>query len=126
MEKWRKRTNLNLCILNDGSNTYLHPGNGSYSSIDITIVDASLLLDLLWSVHDDFCGSDHFPIIDEGNDPLKTDCKENRKLNKADWTLFENLCLQNILTKEFENKTDPVQKFTDILIHIASKCITKT
>ena len=29
---------LNLCILNDGSNTYLHvhPGNGSYSSIDLT------------------------------------------------------------------------------------------
>jgi hypothetical protein len=26
----------NLCILNDGSITYLHPGNGSYSSIDTT------------------------------------------------------------------------------------------
>ena len=30
------------------------------------------------------------------------------------------------MTKEFENKTDPVPKFTDILIHIASKYITKT
>ena len=46
--------NLNLCILNDGSNTNLHPGNGSYSSTDLTIVDPSLLLDLHWSVHDDF------------------------------------------------------------------------
>jgi hypothetical protein len=35
----------NLCILKDGSRTYLHPGNGSYSSIDI--------LDLNWIVHDD-------------------------------------------------------------------------
>ena len=34
-------SNLNLCILNDGSNTYLHLGNGSYSSIDLTIVDPS-------------------------------------------------------------------------------------
>ena len=28
-------TNYNLCILNDGSNIYLHPGIGYYSSIDI-------------------------------------------------------------------------------------------
>ena len=27
-------SNLNLCILNDGSNTYLHPGIGSYFSKD--------------------------------------------------------------------------------------------
>ena len=31
--------NRNLCILNDCSYIYLHPGNGSYSSIDLTIVD---------------------------------------------------------------------------------------
>ena len=91
-------SNINLCILNDGSNTYLNPGNGSYSPIDLTMVDPSLLLDLHWSVHDDFCSSDHFPIIFEGIDPLKTDCTENWKLKKADWILFENLCLQNILT----------------------------
>ena len=48
-------SNLNLCILNDGSNTYLRPCNGSFSSIDLTIVDPSLLLDLHRSVHDDFC-----------------------------------------------------------------------
>ena len=70
--------------------------------------------------------SDHFPIIVEGNDPVKIDCIENWKLNKADWTLFKNLCLQNILTEEFGNEMDPVQKFTDSSIHIASKCILKT
>ena len=56
-------SNLYLCILNDGSNTYLHPGNDSYSSTDLTIVDPSLFLDLQWSVHDNFCGCDHYPII---------------------------------------------------------------
>ena len=60
-------SNLNLCILNDGSNTYVHPGNCTYSSIDLTLVDPSLPLDLHWTVHDDLCGSD----------PLKTDCTEN-------------------------------------------------
>ena len=34
-------SNLHLCLLNDGSHTYLHPGNGSFSSIDLTIVDPS-------------------------------------------------------------------------------------
>jgi hypothetical protein len=26
-----------LCIFNDGIDTYLHPGNGSYSAIDLDI-----------------------------------------------------------------------------------------
>ena len=52
-----------LCIFNDGTDTYLHPGNGSYSAIDLTVTDPSLLLDFSWKVHDDLCGSDHFPII---------------------------------------------------------------
>jgi hypothetical protein len=28
-----------LCIFNDGTDTYLHPGNGSYSAIDLTGTD---------------------------------------------------------------------------------------
>jgi hypothetical protein len=34
-----------LCIFNDGTDTYLHPGNGSYSAIGLTVTDPSLLLD---------------------------------------------------------------------------------
>ena len=70
LSKMHVLSNLNLCILNDGSNTYLHPGNGSYSSIDLTIVDP-LLLDFHWTVHCDLCGSYHCPIIVKGWDPLK-------------------------------------------------------
>ena len=40
-----------LCIFNDGTDTYLHPGNGSYSAIDVA--DPYLLLDFSWKVHDD-------------------------------------------------------------------------
>ena len=32
-----------LCIFNDGTDTYLHPGNGSYSAIDLTVTYPSLL-----------------------------------------------------------------------------------
>lgn len=52
-----------LCTFNDGSSTFLHSGNGTYSSIDLTICDPSLLTGFSRHVHDDFCGSDHFPII---------------------------------------------------------------
>ena len=73
---------LNLCILNDGSNTYLHPGNGSYSSIDLTIVDPLLLIDLDWSVHDDLCGNDHFPIFVTTKDRFENDSIKNWNFRK--------------------------------------------
>ena len=46
----------NLSILNNGSSTYLHPGTGSTSAIDISICQPSLFLDLSWSAHEDLCG----------------------------------------------------------------------
>ena len=55
--------NHSLCILNDGSYTYLHPGYGTYTAIDLTITQPNLLLDFSWRVLDDLCGSDHFPIV---------------------------------------------------------------
>ena len=74
-------SNLNLCILNDGSNTFtpgqwllfLHWLNNSrpFLSFRFTLV-------CTWR----FCGSDHFPIIVEGNDPLKTDFTENCNLTR--------------------------------------------
>ena len=70
-------SHLNLCILNDGSNTYLHPGNGFYSSIDLTIVDPSFFIDLNWSVYDDLCGSYYFPIFVNANDCFENDSIKN-------------------------------------------------
>jgi exonuclease III len=67
----------NLCILNDGSNTYLHPGNGTYTSIDISLTDPTLACDLSWTVHDDLCGSDHFPIIIEDIIPSNNNQNQN-------------------------------------------------
>jgi hypothetical protein len=48
---------LHICSYRDQS------GNGSYSAIDLTVTDPSLLLDFSWKVHDELCGNDHFPII---------------------------------------------------------------
>ena len=64
----------NLCLLNDKSHTYLHPGHGTYSSIDLTISSPSIVLDLAWEVGDDVCGSDHFPILILIKPPLPSEC----------------------------------------------------
>jgi len=69
--------NTNLCILNTKCSTYLHPAIGSRTSIDLSICDPSLMLDLLWTVHDDLCGSDHFPILIKTNKPASFPCPIN-------------------------------------------------
>ena len=43
----------NLLLYNNKSYTYLHPGTGTYSAIDLTFADSSFFLDYSWKVHDD-------------------------------------------------------------------------
>ena len=52
-----------LWIYNNRTNIYLHPVTGTYSVIDLTICDPNLFLDYDGKVHDDTCGSGHFPIL---------------------------------------------------------------
>ena len=54
---------MDLCILNDGSSTYIHPATGSTSTLDLSICGHSLVLDYEWNIHEDLYGSDHFPMI---------------------------------------------------------------
>ena len=76
-----------FCIFNDGTDTYLHPGNGSYSAIDLTVTDPSLLLYFSWKVNDDLCVSDHFPIILDSLNSTLGERPTRYKFDKADWTL---------------------------------------
>ena len=52
-----------LCLWNDGSPTYIHPATGSFSAIDLSLCSPSLFMDFEWEVHDDLCGSGHFPTL---------------------------------------------------------------
>lgn len=61
--KGKKLSNNDLRLLNNGSNTYLHPGHGTYSTTDLRICEPELLLDFLWQTWDDLCGSGDFPFI---------------------------------------------------------------
>ena len=76
-----------FCIFNDGTDTYLHPGNGSYSAIDLTVTDPSLLLYFSWKGNDDLCVSDHFPIILNSLNSTLGERPTRYKFDKADWTL---------------------------------------
>jgi len=86
----------NISILNEGSNTYLHPGTGSLSTIDLSLCDSSLYTDLTWSVSDDLCGSDHFPVVINCPNFEPTNCHSTWKLHKADWTGFADMCSEEL------------------------------
>ena len=118
-------TNNNVSLMNDKSFTYLHPATGSYSSIDLSFCSPSLFLDFDWKVGDDLCGSDHFPIFVETAHP--TDPPGHRwNLGKADWTLFQSLCEENIKLDKFYDDDDPIATFTNILQDVTEQSIPKT
>ena len=75
--------NNNLCILNDKSYTYFNSFTGSYSVIDLILYNPVSYMDYGWKVHDDLCGSDHFPILLEILQPLHDERLPYWKLNKA-------------------------------------------
>ena len=75
---------MDLCILNDGSSTYIHPATGSTSALHLSICGPSLVLDYEWNIHEDLCGSDHFPVILTSN-AVEEEAAPNRwNFKKAD------------------------------------------
>lgn len=115
----------NLCLFNSKTPTYLHPATGTYSSLDLSICYPTLLLDYEWVVHDDLCGSDHFPIFLKN---IADDLEEPAakwKLNKADWQTFKTLCETGIDQTLLETE-DSIDRFTNILYEIAKKTIPRT
>ena len=104
-------------------------------------------MDYEWKVHDDLCGSDHFPLFlnniasgfEEPTEKWKYFCgndhfplflnniasgfeepTEKWKLNKADWPSFKALCKSEINGTILETK-DPIENFTTFLYDIAPR-----
>ena len=117
--------NHSLCILNDGSYTYLHPGYGTYTAIDLTITQPNLLLDFSWRVLDDLCGSDHFPIVIKHQGPATGGREPGWRLKKADWHSFRTLCDER-LTADINNSPEAIASFTDTLLSIADETVPKS
>ena len=116
--------NHGLCLYNTKSPTYLHPATGTYTSLDLSICFPTLLYD--WKVHDDLCGSDHFPIFLNNIGPDLDEPVSRWKLNKANWAQFQTLCTTLLLEDTVRKADDPIESFASILINIAEETVTKT
>lgn len=111
-----------LCLYNNRANTYLHLATGTLSAIDLTICDPSIYMNYHWRVHDETCGSDHFPIILEDQDN-KT---PRWNIQKADWQGFQNACPGKLTPEANINKEDDITYFTNTLQTIAEQNIPKS
>ena len=119
-------TENNLCLFNSNQHTYLHPGSGSFTAIDLSLCHPSLYLDYEWKVCEDSHGSDHFPIIMYETEETDSDKIPKWNFKKANWEKFNILCHEKLLFNSFENSEDPMLSFTETLIDISNQCIAKS
>ena len=116
-----------LCLLNDKSNTYLHPATGKFSSLDLSICQPNIFLDFEWKVLDDLHGSDHFPILISDTSSIPEDHPSYYKFNKGNWEQYHVLCKKDLTLESFSDfMFDPVDRFSILLTDIADKSIPKT
>ena len=83
-------------------------------------------MDYDWKVHDDLCGSDHFPILLNNIGPDLDEPVSRWKLNKANWAQFQTLCTTRLLEDTMRKADDPIESFASILINKAEETVPKT
>ena len=116
----------NLCIINDKTPTYIHPATGSKTSIDLTMVDPSLVLDFSWSVYDDLSGSDYSPIIMKSSKTLPQQTLQRWKIQKGDWTSFQELCKDELAIGSMSPIQNHIAGFTNQLISVVERTVPKS
>src|SRR5664279_2036956 len=119
-------TASNICLMNNKCSTYVHPATGSRSSLDLAFCDPALYLDYSWAVHDDLCGSDHFPVLLKKHNVTPQNDVQRWKLKEADWPVFSNLCTSSFNYDVLCQDEDPIATFVALLTEIAEETIPKT
>ena len=80
-----------------------------------------VVLDYEWNIHEDLCGSDHFPVILTSN-AVEEEATPNRwNFKKADWLSFQAQCSSELTEEEVMS----AGQFTDLPIQAADKTIPK-
>ena len=118
-------TDNNVCLLNDGSYTYLHPATGTFTAIDLSLCSHDILMEIDFMVESDSYGSDHFPIVKKISISLP-DSLPRWNFSRADWVKFDHLCKVNLTLDTIELYEEPIVLFTDILCSIAKSCMPRT
>lgn len=85
--------NNRVMCLNNGQTTYLHPGSGSKTAIDLSLCDPSIKFKLNWKVLPQY-SSDHNPILISSNlnpHPQATSYSPSKiNLKSINWPLFHD------------------------------------
>uniref|UniRef100_A0A1B0DJ05 Endonuclease/exonuclease/phosphatase domain-containing protein n=1 Tax=Phlebotomus papatasi TaxID=29031 RepID=A0A1B0DJ05_PHLPP len=101
-----------LSLMNNGDPTYIHPGYGSISAIDLTFCSPSLNILLEWGTVKEAYGSDHTPIVISSLGPT---FMNSRRINHGH---RGRACLLRAICEEAEN---PINEHNGVLgdvIHI--------
>ena len=114
-----------LYMHNNRTNTYPHPAKATYSVIDLTTCDPKLFLDYDWKVHDDTCGSDHFPIILQNMTNNQNKRTPSWNLKKVNWGEIKISCLIELIPEANKNKEENLLYFTNALLNVAESHIPK-
>ena len=88
-------TDNNVCLLNDGSYTYLHPATGTCTAIDLSLCSPNIRMEINFMVESDLYGIDHFPIVFKIGVSLP-DALPHWNLSRADWVHFDVLCKEKL------------------------------
>ena len=81
-------TTTDLCLLNNGQHTYFHSHTASSSALDLSFCSPEVLPDVTWTVMDDLCGSDHFPIVMEFLAFVRYEREPRFIIRRANWETF--------------------------------------
>ncbi|KAK3887520.1 hypothetical protein Pcinc_008375 [Petrolisthes cinctipes] len=115
-----------LGVLNTGDVTHFNSPTGTFTAIDISLCSPSALLDFTWRVLPDLYGSDHFPILLEGNRYEPQSRLPRWKFEKADWQFFGELTSSVSSVADFCSSDEAVTYFTDMLHSAALNSIPRT
>ena len=118
-------TDNNICLLTDGSYTYLHPVTGTFTAIDLSLCSPSICMEIDIMVEPVTYGSNHFPIILKIGVSLP-DALLRWNFSRADWVQFVHLCNEKTTLDTIELYEEPIVLFTDVLCNIAKNCMPRT
>jgi ribonuclease HI len=115
-----------LVILNNGQKTRFNSFNGDFSAIDLFLCSPNLTPLFEFAVHNDLCGSDHFPIIVN----MQTDFQPPGRpaqwsLKRANWKRFA--ALADLSSSRLETDVpSKVKNITETLVKAAEESIPQT
>lgn len=92
-----------LNLLNNSTPTYLCLRSGAQSCIDLSLCTPSLQTALLWSVHNDPHGSDHFPISIHTTSRISNIVRPGGwQIKKANWSKFQETSKISLLNMDLD------------------------